>query len=102
MSSNKSRHNITMTPEVWSVLQELRRIKGQSISGLIETAIWAYIKAQGYSTAFFKIMSSAPLADEQENAELTAALDAITAGDLTVVEEYDLSRSTDEQGPQGH
>ena len=90
MGNLKSRHNIMMSPEVWSVLQELHRIQGKSISGLIEAAVWAYVKAQGYNATYFKIMSSAPLASDEENAELTELLDGMTADDIEVVEEYEL------------
>ena len=98
MASVKARHNIMMSPEAWTVLQELRRVQGESVSNLIEAAVWAYIKLNKYNATYFKIMSTAPPLDDADNAELTELLDSLTPEDLEVVESYELPRSDHDEG----
>lgn len=88
--ATKERHSITMTPEIWRTLEALRRLRGQSISALIEDAVLALIKTKGYNPLYVKILATAPYCDDAENAELTQVLDALTQEDLEIAEEYDL------------
>lgn len=86
----KTRHNVTISPEIWHILQELKRIRGQSASELLEDAVMKMIRAENLNPAFFRLMGSADFCDAAENAELTALLDSLTSDDLEPVIEIEL------------
>ena len=86
----REKHNITLSPKTWNTLKVLKRIRGQSISKLIEEGVEQLIRTKKYNPVYFKIMSSTEYCSESENKELTKLLNSITEDDLTIAEEYDL------------
>lgn len=90
MKAVKKRHNITISPEVWEILTELKRLQGKSISEIVESVVKKTIQHEGYNPTYFKIMSSVPYCNDEENEELTKILDSLTEDDLKVVEKYEI------------
>lgn len=90
VSETKKRHNLTLSPEIWTILSELKKINGKSICEIIEDAVKKMVKHEKINPVYFKIMSSTPYCDNKENIELTKVLDEMTEHDLEVVEEYEL------------
>ncbi|ACR79955.1 hypothetical protein [Kosmotoga olearia] len=90
MNETKERHNIMMRPSTWKVLNELKRILGKSASEIIERSLWKFIESEGYNSLYFKIMSTVEPCDDEENAELTKILDAMTKEDLEIADGHEL------------
>jgi hypothetical protein len=90
MAMTKTRHNITLSPKVWRILKELKRVQGLSISEILEAAILKTVKDENYNPAYFKIMANAQPCDEKENEELTKILDGLSEEDLKIAREYEL------------
>jgi len=86
----KGRHNLTISPDIWYILSELKRIRGKSIGEIIEHAVKKMLKDEKISTSYFKIMQSTSFCDAKENEELTNMLDSLTSADMEVCEEYEL------------
>ena len=92
----KKRHSITVSQSTWEILKKLRALHDKSISRIIEESVLKMLKEDGYNTTYFKIMASVPECDEEENAELTKALDSLKDEDIKIAEEYDLEDKTHE------
>jgi len=90
MNEIKQRHNIMMRPSAWRILNELKRIQGESASEIIERSLWRFIESEGYNSLYFKIMSTVEPCDAEENAELTRILDTMSEKDLEIVDGYEL------------
>ncbi len=90
METNKQRHNLTFSPEIWNILTELKRVQGKSISQVIEEAVKSHIKSKGYNGAYFKMMADSEYCDDRENEELTKVLDSLTELDLEISAEYEI------------
>lgn len=90
METNRQRHNLTFSPEIWKILTELKRVQGKSISQVVEDAVRSHIRSEGYNKAYFKMMSDSEYCDDVENDELTKVLDSLTEPDLEVAAEYEL------------
>jgi len=87
--TKKERHNLVMSPQVWHILSELRKIKSESISTILEDMVLNYLKNNNFDTVYFKIMSS-PYCDSNESLKISKALDSLTSDDLEIVEEHSL------------
>lgn len=87
--TKKERHNLVMSPKVWHILSELRKIKSESISTILEDMVFSYLKTNNFDTVYFKIMSS-PYCDSNESSKIAEALDSLTSDDLEIVEEHSL------------
>ena len=87
---NKSRHSITISDPLWSVLKELKNVQNTSISSIIEKSVKNYIKDKKYNSVYFKIMGSVSECDDDENLELSNILDSLTDEDMEIVESYKL------------
>lgn len=81
----KTRHNITMSKEVWTILNELKKSLDKSISEILEEAVLEYLERHKYNSLYFKLMANAELCDDEENEELTKILDSLTKEDMEVV-----------------
>ena len=79
-----------MSNEIWSILEELKRISGKSISEIIEEAVKEYIERHEIDSLYFKLMASVPPCDDEENEELTKLLDSLTEEDLEVVRDEEI------------
>jgi hypothetical protein len=90
----KGRHNLTISPDIWSILSELKKIRNQSIGEIIEDAVKKLIKDEKLNTTYFKIMRSAQFCDPKENEEITRILDNLTEDDLEISSEYELHYKT--------
>lgn len=86
--ATRERHNITLSPSVWKMLELLKKTQGKSISELLETSVKHFIAKEGYNSTYFKIMSSAGSLSEKENKELASILDSLNDDDLEIVEKY--------------
>jgi hypothetical protein len=84
----KQRHSIVMSPQTWKTLEKIAEIKRKSLSQLLEEAVISMIKTEKINSAYFKIMSTVPYCDDDENEELTKMLDSLTEQDLTTVKKY--------------
>ena len=82
----KTRRNITMNNETWTVLNELKKVLDKSISEIVEEAVLEYLKKHKFNSLYFKLMTAVSPCDEKENEELTKILDNLTEKDLEVVE----------------
>lgn len=90
--TKKSRHNINLDPSVWLILNEIKRLTGESISQILEKATWEYLKVKGFNRAYFKLMLASEPCSDEENEELTKILDSLTEKDLEIArtQEIDL------------
>ncbi|MFB6226664.1 MAG: ribbon-helix-helix protein, CopG family, partial [Candidatus Paceibacteria bacterium] len=84
------RHSITISPEVWEILENLKQTKNKSISELIENAVKKQIKDEGYNATYFKMMADTEYVSDEENEELTKALDKLDDEDLEIADEYEV------------
>lgn len=85
----KIRKNITITPSLWEILHTIGKVQGKSASSLIEESIKAYLKKENINMAYMKMMA-APYLDDDENAEISQALDHLTEEDFDDGEELDV------------
>ncbi len=81
----KARHNMTMSKEVWNVLNELKKTLDKSISEILEEAVLEYFENHKYNLLYFKLMANTEPCDDEENEELTKILDSLTKEDIEVV-----------------
>lgn len=85
----KERHNLVMSPRVWHVLSELKKIRSESISTLLENMVLQYIESENFDSVYFKVMSS-PYCDKAESDKISKALDSLTPEDMEIAEEHSL------------
>ena len=78
------RHNLVLSDETWAILNELKRLKGISISAIIEETVKTYLKANKYNELYFKLHGISPFCDEKENNELTEILDNLSEEDMEI------------------
>jgi len=81
----KTRHNITMSDETWTILNELKKVLDKSASEILEEAVNEYLEKHRFNSLYFKLMATVPPCDEEENEELTQVLDSLTEEDTEVV-----------------
>ena len=86
----KKRHNIILSDEIWNILNELKRLQGTSISSILEETVKTYLKVNKYNELYFKLLNISDFCDEEENEELTEALDKLTEDDMKVVKTIDI------------
>ena len=85
----KVRKNITITPSLWEIVRSIGKIQGKSASALIEESIKLYLKKENINRAYMKMMQ-APYLDDEENAEISRALDRLSEKDLDIGGEVEL------------
>lgn len=80
----KLRKNLTISPDVWSTLEILRRIQGISISDIIENSVKSYVKTEKINPLYIRMMTdpNVKFMSKKENDEITAILDRMTKDDL--------------------
>ncbi len=88
--NTKERHNLILSSQLWSIVKEISRLTGKSISKIVEEATWKLIEKKGYNRAYFKLMSEILPCSDEENEELTRILNGLSEEDLEVVEEKEI------------
>jgi len=80
----KLRKNLTISPDVWSTLEILRRIQGISISDIIEKSVKSYVKTEKINPLYIRMMTdpNVKFMSKKENDEITTILDRMTEDDL--------------------
>lgn len=88
----KFRKNLTFSPETWRILEILKKIKGQSISHILEEAVNSYLKIEKINPLYVKLMLDRDIEylSEKENKELTGVLDRLKEEDITVVKRVEI------------
>jgi len=92
LDKTKIRKNITITPSLWEILRIVGTAQGKSASSLIEESIKVYLKKENINMSYMKMMA-APYLDDDENEEISQALDQLTVEDLDDGEELDKPKS---------
>lgn len=85
----KIRKNITITPSLWEIISSVGKIQGKSASSLIEESIKVYLKKENINRAYMKMMN-APYLDDEENTEISQALDRLSEEELDIGGEIEL------------
>jgi len=86
----KERHNIMIDNQVWAALQELKRLKGKSMSFIMEKAVKNYLKSNKYNNLYFKLMNTVPFCDNRENEEITEMLEQLTEENLEITDKFEV------------
>ena len=89
-TDTKERHNLTLSSRLWTIVKEINRLTGKSISKIIEEATWKFVEKEGYNRAYFKLMTETLPCSDKENEELTKILNSLGEEDLEVVEEKEI------------
>ena len=77
-----NRHNLILSDKTWTILNELKKIQGTSISAIVEKTVKTYLEANKYNKLYFDLLNISPFCDDQENEELTNSLNALTEDEL--------------------
>lgn len=88
----KFRKNLTFSPQTWKILETLKRIKGQSVSHILEEAVNSYLKTEKINPLYIKLMldSNIEYLSEKENKELTDILDGLKEEEVKVVKKFEI------------
>lgn len=78
------RHNLVLSDETWTILNELKKLQGTSISAIIEKTVQTYLEANKYNKLYFDLLSISPFCNDQENEELTNSLNNLTEDDMQI------------------
>lgn len=88
----KLRKNLTISQDVWTVLEALKRIQGKSISDIIENSVKKYVKLEKINPLYIKMMTDPNVKrmSKKENDEITAILDNMTEDEMKPGAELEL------------
>ena len=92
MINMKLRKNLTISEDVWAILETLKRVQGRSISAIIENSVKKYVKLEKINPLYLKMMTDPNVKHmtKKENDEITAILDNMTEEDMKPVTELEL------------
>jgi len=88
----KLRKNLTISEDVWAILETLKRIQGRSISDIIENSVKKYVKLEKINPLYLKMMTdpNVKYMSQKENNEITTILDNMTEEDMKPGAELEL------------
>lgn len=84
------RHNLILSDETWTILNELKKLQGTSISAIIEKTVQTYLEANKYNKLYFELLNISPFCDDSENEEINNILDSLTEDDLKIAKTIEL------------
>lgn len=92
MINMKLRKNLTISEDVWAILETLKRVQGRSISDIIENSVKKYVKLEKINPLYLKMMTDPNVKQmtKKENDEITTILDNMTEEDMKPVTELEL------------